>query len=657
LSLTAIKACCVAAFLTLTLVTVAHAGLKSLVNDYSRAKKKIGGTAEAKAKYVKEELAPLLIEIGKLDSTPSLGFLDREYRGARGALAVSCAKAMLENSSVEALGAVVTGLQKKSPGTLNPLLDMLAASDRDFAPVEKAVLGLLASKSSGGLEGLPAVVAKLNNLLAAKSLLKSVRAPKGKSVVARQARTYNSKVVEALAKFDGDDVKAWLSDGAWKRGSDARTEVLLRVAGALKLEEARVHIVDNVSHSQESVAVAAIAALQAVGIGDAHEEIAAAFGKMKKRSANFKIQFLDALAMSESDEALNLVLEIAKTGDPTMRAISMGSLSLSANADLAFPGLVQGLADEDEDVRNAALRAFHKYRSKAMIAPLIAFMEKENVRKLKIDALRHLIRVTGKNMGLEIEDWKSWWDVTEASFELPEEKKEFTSVKMRGLEYFGLEVSSDRLLFLADISSSMTAKVPIKKRLEEAEEEETEKGKTRVRKKKKKPDSEDEDEDDADDGDKDGDDDKTVGEAPKIDILKKELVRVLKKLPVGTSINITSFDANFKSWKKTLHPLKGKGRAEVVQFVEALRTGSGTNVFDTLEHALKDKRVDTIFLLTDGVPSAGRIKDPALIAAEIRTLNRIRGATIHCIAFGEESPLLKTLAAENGGQYRFVDRY
>jgi hypothetical protein len=39
----------------------------------------------------------------------------------------------------------------------------------------------------------------------------------------------------------------------------------------------------------------------------------------------------------------------------------------------------------------------------------------------------------------------------------------------------------------------------------------------------------------------------------------------------------------------------------------------------------------------------------------VQELNRVRGITIHCIAFGEESDLLKQLAAQNGGVYRFVE--
>jgi hypothetical protein len=90
--------------------------------------------------------------------------------------------------------------------------------------------------------------------------------------------------------------------------------------------------------------------------------------------------------------------------------------------------------------------------------------------------------------------------------------------------------------------------------------------------------------------------------------------------------------------------------------VKGLDTSTGTNVFDSLEFALKDRRADTIYLLSDGEPSAGRITDIEGISKEIKAQNRVRGVTIHCIAFGADSELLKRLAKENGGEFRFVDQ-
>ena len=143
----------------------------------------------------------------------------------------------------------------------------------------------------------------------------------------------------------------------------------------------------------------------------------------------------------------------------------------------------------------------------------------------------------------------------------------------------------------------------------------------------------------------------------KIEILKKELGRVVAELPRDTHINIVTFSGVFKAWQDTLQSLAGGGREKALAFVRDIKTAHGTNVFDTLEFALKDKRVDTVFLLTDGLPTRGRFIDAPSILREVRALNRLRGVVIHCVAFGEESQFLKDLAKENGGTYRFVSSF
>jgi hypothetical protein len=371
-----------------------------------------------------------------------------------------------------------------------------------------------------------------------------------------------------------------------------------------------------------------------------------------KKNAAFTIQALDAVAAAGTEEGLELVLRYAKSEDAALRAVAMGSLGRLLVGE-ALQALIAGLDDSESNVRSAALRTLARKRDKSIIGPLIAFLGKEKEDRLRVDALQLLVGLTGQNMGLVAEDWSKWWEIAADKFEFPKEggEKKFTDVKAYDLTYFGIEVASKRLGFLVDASGSMTETVAVRTRRpgeKEPEDDKEPSGKTAVGK----------DGDGKAGGGKDGGDVPVKdGRAKKIDILKKELTRLLKKLPPETQINILSFDADFEAWQKELQPLAGQGRARAVQFVQGLGTGSGTNVFDTLEAALKDKRVDTVYLLTDGLPTRGRLVEPSAILREIAAQNRVRGITIHCIAFGEESPFLKDLAEQNGGQYRFVDSY
>ncbi len=138
-------------------------------------------------------------------------------------------------------------------------------------------------------------------------------------------------------------------------------------------------------------------------------------------------------------------------------------------------------------------------------------------------------------------------------------------------------------------------------------------------------------------------------------LLKKELSRILEELSEDTYVNIISFTRKPDPWKKALHSVKGRGREEAIRFVQEMPLGFGTNIYDSLELALMDKRVNTIFLLSDGAPVSGKYTRPEDIRREIGAINRVRGARIHCISIGgseEEVSFLKELAKENQGEYR-----
>ena len=62
--------------------------------------------------------------------------------------------------------------------------------------------------------------------------------------------------------------------------------------------------------------------------------------------------------------------------------------------------------------------------------------------------------------------------------------------------------------------------------------------------------------------------------------------------------------------------------------------------------------MDSIFLLSDGLPVGGTYTRPEDIQREIGAINRVRGVRIHCISFGKETQFLKQLASENDGSYK-----
>ncbi len=62
---------------------------------------------------------------------------------------------------------------------------------------------------------------------------------------------------------------------------------------------------------------------------------------------------------------------------------------------------------------------------------------------------------------------------------------------------------------------------------------------------------------------------------------------------------------------------------------------------------------DTIFFMTDGTPTAGKLLDPDRILETVAEWNRTAQLTIHTVAVGDEcdAKFLEKLARENGGQF------
>ena len=62
-------------------------------------------------------------------------------------------------------------------------------------------------------------------------------------------------------------------------------------------------------------------------------------------------------------------------------------------------------------------------------------------------------------------------------------------------------------------------------------------------------------------------------------------------------------------------------------------------------------QADTIFFVTDGVPTKGKITDVNKLIDTITEMNRGKGVVIHVITFSkEEGQKLRGLAERNGGQ-------
>lgn len=296
---------------------------------------------------------------------------------------------------------------------------------------------------------------------------------------------------------------------------------------------------------------------------------------------------------------------------------------LQVRTSPAVDALHRLLADSDWRVRVEALQQVANLRRARSIPHLIGRLELERGRLLR-DTSLVLRLLTGLDHGTSAARWRGWWRAEGDGFRLPtvaaaleaeRERAERRRTNQTTATFYGLEVVSDRVAFVVDTSGSMAAKAGSK-------------GRTATQGGKEK------------------------AASTRLGVAKQELEGALKGISPGVLFNIIFFSSGVSPWQDELVAKDEKVHGAAVDFTTRQAPGGGTNIYDALLAALDDRRVDTIYLLSDGDPAGGAVTDPTLIRERIAKLNRVRKVQIHCISIGKKSRFMRLLAEENGGVYK-----
>jgi uncharacterized protein YegL len=269
-------------------------------------------------------------------------------------------------------------------------------------------------------------------------------------------------------------------------------------------------------------------------------------------------------------------------------------------AEASLQAGIDNLAHASWNVRAAAIELLRALRLAGGVPALIARLDKEDSR-LRADLFDALADLTGQHFPSQ-QMWDRWWQQEGKAFTVaapkPANKRanEPTTVS-----YFNLPVVSERIVFVLDTSGSMNQPMG-------------------------------------------------TGGITRLDEAVRQLGRVLERLPAKTRFNVVTFGGKATAVHEKLVPLDDKSRAATMAALGELTAGTATNVHDGLLLAFRDPEVDTIYLLTDGQPSAGPIVDPVALAAAVVNWNLSRSVRIHTVSVGTKSNLLEQLAADSGGE-------
>ncbi len=432
-----------------------------------------------------------------------------------------------------------------------------------------------------------------------------------------------SRLLKALAQAvknpeTGEAVVENLADRlADRRASTAIKALLLEILADQPTEESTKAILGCLRHESPEVQLAAISIVGAMGDPEHADEL-----ESLTRTKDDDAVVRGAIAslgqiLRDDEKQLRQARRWAKDKRPGAR---MGAaLALAYGTDQrSGESLRELLLDEDWRVRAEALIQVGSQRRATDIPVLIERLGAENGR-LGSDVALVLRQMTGMDHGQTAKRWRAWWEDKGASFEMPTLEKALAAMAERekrgrsdrsAASFYGLSVRSNSVAFVIDVSGSMSAKAKGRASTRQG-------GKTQTR----------------------------------LEVAKDQLATTVEGLGEGVNFNIIVYGTRVRTWSSELKSMGKKTRQGALDFVQEIALAGGTNTFGGLMAAFGDAEVDTIYLLSDGQPSAGELRNPDEIRERIKLLNATRKVRIHCISIGQASGFMRELAKDTGGRY------
>jgi hypothetical protein len=226
--------------------------------------------------------------------------------------------------------------------------------------------------------------------------------------------------------------------------------------------------------------------------------------------------------------------------------------------------------------------------------------------EVRADILKHLTHLRGDRLEGD-EAWREWWEGARETFQFPAADQQPAAapvVANKVATYYGIPLYGARIVFVLDTSSSM--------------------------------------------------------KGTRIVAAQRELAKAIGELPESAQFNILVFNTVVVPWQGQLVPSSKENKQRATQFVLGQLLGSKTASYDALEAALSFD-TESIYFVTDGAPTAGKLTRPDEIVVAAKRLNHLRRITINSIGVGvgaEGNPFdrfLKKLAQDHFGTYRRVE--
>ncbi|MHC4823165.1 MAG: HEAT repeat domain-containing protein [Planctomycetota bacterium] len=308
--------------------------------------------------------------------------------------------------------------------------------------------------------------------------------------------------------------------------------------------------------------------------------------------------------------APQLVMLASDTRAP-IRLHVVDALRCFPDSEDAFQAALGLLEDPIWSVRAAAVATLQLFRRTESVGPLVLRVDEETGR-VRDDAVEALCQLTGEDFGPALGTWRLWFEDLPEDYVLPDAATAAENLAQRRKRrakghdsvatsvYHGIQVPQGGVVFVLDVSGSM------------AEHFE--------------------------------------GGLSYYEHFSSALCDTIDLLNDKTRFSVVLFSSGVQVWRELLVPGTPENADKARGYLENVRPEGPTNLYGALMTALSFQDVQTIFLLTDGDPTFGRIVMPEAILAELDRVNRDRNVVINTIAAGDvRAEFLADLANDNGG--------
>jgi hypothetical protein len=481
------------------------------------------------------------------------------------------------------------------------LVGALCPSAAAQSELEQARAKLSASPEGSCKDGAEICV-RLNNVAAVELLLEVLRTERDKGggflpqahyrdvvwgALGRITDPYAQRRVEAEMKSNKDSAwtRQWCAellgiygDGdlgpSLQRALSDRDIGVQRAAalslGKLKYTPAVKALVAQVGDRDYILRANAVDALMRI---DASAHRPALLKALKDKDAGVRCALLATAAQTLPLEAEELSIAALSDADwrPRIQAVdNLGAIRTKTSVD----GLIKALADARPVVAARAMRRLgeltgEKHRSRAV--------------------------------------WEAWWRDHREDFTFPEGASKVEASGGSTVAYHGVDLSSDRIAFLIDVSAKMGDTLESKS-------------------------------------------------MSKKQAAREELEAVLSKLQGRLVFNIFCYAEDTRIFEeKGAVELSARNQKKALEFVDKAPGGNQKDIWRVVSAALEDPELDTAFLLSSGEPDIGTYVHWNRVTWQLADLNRFRKLTFHAIAYTKEDwyrQQLEKIAEVTGGEFR-----